>query len=255
MSLPTSLPLIQKIDWTSPPMVMQSLSHFLALQDSTTVDLICLTVITNLRLHLHDVPLHVMQAKDIGQVPDRDTQTWLQQLLNLSLVFEVMQDIFAASPTTSAIEAADHMSEFYTQVLSHAVLFLDYPQLHFASIPILKAFVAAQAKVKAQKDLKAIHALDAELARVGGSTIAMSEEVMLEFAVRVDSQGNMSFPTVVAGEDLPSEEEEDDDDSVHVFSPIDYGSPDVEYFIDVFQLYLLASHTSSEPYLDAATMW
>ncbi|SJL01186.1 uncharacterized protein ARMOST_04504 [Armillaria ostoyae] len=228
MSLPTSLPLIQKIDWTSPPMVMQSLSHFLALQDSTTVDLICLTVITNLRLHLHDVPLHVMQAKDLGQVPDRDTQTWLQQLLNLSLVFEVMQDIFAAFPTTSAIEAVDHMSEFYTQVLSHAVLFLDYPQLCFASIPILKAFVIAQAKVKAQKDLLVIHALDAELARVGGSTVEMSEEVMLEFAVRVDSQGNMSFPTVVAGEDLPSEDKDDDDDSVHVFLPIHYSRSDSE---------------------------
>ncbi|KAK0447156.1 hypothetical protein EV421DRAFT_2033556 [Armillaria borealis] len=209
-------------------MVMQSLSHFLALQDSITVDLICLTVITNLHLHLHDVPLHIMQAKDIGQVPDRDIQTWLQQLLNLSLVFEVMQDIFAAFPTTSAIEAVNRMSKFYTQVLSHAVLFLDYPQLHFTSIPILKAFVAAQAKVKAQKDLLAIRALDAELARVGGSTVEMSEEVMLEFAVRVDSQGNMSFPTVVAGEDLPSEGEDDDDDSVHVFSPIDYGSSDVE---------------------------
>ncbi len=85
MSFPTSLPLIQKLDWTSPVQIMQSLSHFQALQDRTTIEVICLSVTTNLRLHLHDVPMHVMQAREIGQVPDRDTQVWLQQLMNLSV--------------------------------------------------------------------------------------------------------------------------------------------------------------------------
>ncbi|KAK0236998.1 hypothetical protein EDD85DRAFT_790701 [Armillaria nabsnona] len=92
-----------------------------------------------------------------------------------------------------------------------AVLFLDYPQIRFAPIAILKAFVEAQAKAKARKDLLAIRALDAGLAHVGGSLVEMSEDVMLEFAVGVDSQGNMSYPTMVAGEELQSE---DDDESV-----------------------------------------
>ncbi|KAK0237596.1 hypothetical protein EDD85DRAFT_951786 [Armillaria nabsnona] len=106
-----------------------------------------------------------------------------------------------------------------------AVLFLDYLQICFASIAILKAFVEAQAKARARKDLLAIRALDAGLARVGGSLVEMSEDVMLEFAVRVDSQGNMSYPTVVAGEELQSE---DDDESEQVFSPIHYSSSDSE---------------------------
>ncbi|KAK0235220.1 hypothetical protein EDD85DRAFT_938465 [Armillaria nabsnona] len=222
MSFPTSLPLIQKLDWTSPIQVMQSLSHFQALQDRTTVEVICLSVTTNLRLHLHDVPVHVMQAKEIGQVPDRDTQVWLQQLINLSLVFEFMRDASANFSTTSAYEAVDCMSELYGQVLSHAVLFLDYPQICFASTAILKAFVEAQAKARARKDLLAIRALDAGLARVGGSLVEMSEDVMLEFAVRVDSQGNMSYPTVVAGEELQSEDDDESEQLFQCFSECDH---------------------------------
>ncbi len=140
-----------------------------------------------------------------------------------------MRDTFADFSTTSAYETVDHMYELYSQILSHAILFLDYPQICFASIAILKAFVEAQAKARARKDLLAICALDAGLARVGGSLVEMSEDVMLEFAVRVDSQGNMSYPTVVAGEELQSENDDDDDDeSVQVFSPIHYDSSDSE---------------------------
>ncbi|PBK93512.1 hypothetical protein ARMGADRAFT_1079823 [Armillaria gallica] len=137
----------------------------------------------------------------------------------------MMRDTFVDFSTTSAYEAVNSMFELYSQVLSHAVLFLDYPQIRFASIAILKAFVEAQAKARARKDLLAIRALDAGLAHVGGSMVEMDEDVMLEFAVRVDSQGNMSYPTVIAGEELQSE---DDDESVQVFSPIHYSSSDSE---------------------------
>ncbi len=143
----------------------------------------------------------------------------------MKLVLEVTQDTSADFSTTGAYEAVEQMSELYSQVLSHAVLFLDYPQIRFTSIAILKAFVEAQAKARARKDLLAIRALDAGLAHVGGSMVEMDEDVMLEFAVRVDSQGNMSYPTVVAGEELVSE---NDDDSAQVFSPIHYDSSDSE---------------------------
>ncbi|PBL01512.1 hypothetical protein ARMGADRAFT_1007503 [Armillaria gallica] len=113
----------------------------------------------------------------------------------------MMRDTFADFSTTSAYEAVDSMSELYSQVLSHA------------------------AKARARKDLLAIHALDTRLVRVGGSMVQMDEDVMLEFAVHVDSQSNMSYPTVVAEEELQSE---DDDESVQVFSPIHYGSSDSE---------------------------
>ncbi len=136
-----------------------------------------------------------------------------------------MQDIFADFSTTNACEAMDHMSKFYDQVLSHAVLFLNYPQIHFTSIAILKAFIKAQAKARAKKDLLVICALDTGLTCVGESLVEMNEDVMLEFAVHVDSQGNMSYSTVVAKEELQSE---NDDESVQVFSPIYYGSPDLE---------------------------
>ncbi len=94
------------------------------------------------------------------------------------------------------------MSKFYSQILTHAILFLDYPQICFASIAILNAFVEAQAKARARKDLQAIYALGTRLACVGGFLVEMSEDVMLEFAICVNLQGNMLYPTVVAGEEL-----------------------------------------------------
>ncbi len=47
---------------------MQSLSHFQALQDRTTVKVICLSATINLYLHLCNVLMHIMQAREIGQV-------------------------------------------------------------------------------------------------------------------------------------------------------------------------------------------